>query len=109
MLGGIDIERKRKKERHRQTERQVQIAFSSTLSPNPKLPSCKTRIVCGACVCGKRKRQSSKTVPLQHNNVLHMLAETPQCSYNCEEQKDTHVRVTENTAIHKVDKHYQRQ
>lgn len=32
-----------------------------------------------------------------------MWAETLQCSYNCEEEKDRHVRVTENTAFHTVD------
>lgn len=62
-------------------------------------------VVCGACVRKKKKRQSSKTVPLQNSNALHMWVETLQCSYNCEEQKERHVRVTEKTAFNMLDQH----
>lgn len=39
-----------------------------------------------ACV-REKQRQSSKTLPLQHSNALHMWAETLQYSCNCKERK----------------------
>lgn len=99
-VGLVEKEKEKEKERHRQ-KHHVQIALSSIISSNPKLPTFRSTVnkkmcVVRACVY-KKKRQSSKTVPLQRSNVLHMWAGTLQCSYNCEEQKDRNVRVAEHS------------
>lgn len=73
----IDKELKRERK-----EDIVKIALNSIISSKAKLLTYRYRGNKNVRVCEKNKSQSSKTVPLQRSNVLHMWAETLQCSYN---------------------------